>query len=117
MFSMQAHSATKVRKIGSTTVRLQCMWGSRNKSNLTITVALGAYAGMTLRRNFWVSIHAASASRRTDALCDEERGAHKYPAEKIPPSDKLPKDSASASEEVQKWKRVRFTKDEDESRF
>ena len=58
------------------------------------------------------SVHAASASRRMDKLCEEERGARKYPAKKLPPSDKLPKDSASASEEVQKWKRVRFTKDE-----
>ena len=68
---------------------------SRSKSDLTITVTLGAryYEGIV------GSVHAASASKRMDAL-HKQRGACKHSAEKLPPSDKLPKDSASASEEV-----------------
>ena len=57
-----------------------------------------------------------------DELREEERGAHKHPAEKPPLSDKLPKDIFSTSSlailqvrKWEKWKRVRFTKDEDES--
>ena len=52
----------------------------------------------------------------------EERGARKHPVEKLPPSDKLPKDifptSSLAILQVrkwEKWKRVRFMNDEDES--
>ena len=46
----------------------------RIKSDLTITFALGAYAGTILQKNCW-PVHVASASGRMNTLCKEERSA------------------------------------------
>ena len=110
-YGFEPPSSTKVRKIGFTTVQLQC---GDAEANLILR-QLSHFIHTQARHYEGIvgAVHAASAFRRMEALRDE--------GEKLPPTDK-PEESASAhirtaelpkDEEVQKRKRVRFIEDEE----